>query len=152
MKIMTDPARLISEHSVTQFSLEARRRAGLFNAVATLYESMRKQLDDFEWDNLCLTNGIDLSHTWEINLSEHILCEFFELEDAILSAVVKFGKNTYNDALHLKRYFGCNDAEYTKVLQAQKEASRLESVRYDFVIALRRLVDPNYDPSEDLPF
>ncbi len=39
---MTDPARLISEHSVTQFSLEARRRAGLFNAVATLYESMRK--------------------------------------------------------------------------------------------------------------
>ena len=152
VRAITNPDRLLTEHSITPYSVELRRRQGQFKAIAKLYGDMRQLLHDFEWNNLCLTNGIELSNMWEIYMSQHILCKFFELEDAIMSAVVKFGKSTYNDALHLKRYFGCNDAEYTKALRAEKEATRLDSVRYDFAIALRRLVDTNYDPNDDLPF
>lgn len=150
---ITDPARLLSQESVTPFWVEFRRREAQVDAIADFSNALETMLRDFYRNKLILARGANhCPYKWEYEYSEKILDLFCEFEETVLSALKIFFARASDLSEYLWEFFGYNNEEFAQMKTEQREYERLQTLHNDFCHAVYCLLHKGDDPDDDLPF
>ena len=149
---ISDPARLLTEYSMTPLYIEDRRRETFYNDIQALVDSITHNLSKFNRESLRMPRGINrcCPYKWEVKASDSIFDAFYELEEKILDALSVFIHVARPNAWQLWEFCGCNDSEYVEAFTEEKEALRLLKIQIEFLNAVRTLCGD--DDDDDIPF
>ncbi len=153
MNIVTDPARLISEHSMTPYWVELRRREALLKAYIRMERKIIAILRDFHTKVWIIPRGIDkCPYRWEYVAHDNITESFEDFEDTVCHALEDLEEVAGQNLSDLCTFFSLDDTEVEHERKAAADLSKLSIIRYAFDADLRHLIDPSFDPNADLPF
>lgn len=150
---ITNPDRLLTEQSMTPYSVELRRRQGLLNAYIQLDRKMVALIRDFHVQVWRPIRGIDKCPCqWERNAQDNMTEAFDEFEDSFYQALSDLDEVASNVLTQLTTLFGYDDDEVEQIRTADIELSRMTIIRNAFEVDLKRLINPESAQEEDLPF
>lgn len=146
--VISDPARLLPQHSRTLFRIEERRRERLNNAIFDLEAKICAVLNDFETAHLTppTYNFHDL-HSWERALSGLVFEAFVDLEEQIKDLLAKFIGHSANQTWALWKCHGLDDTQYIRYLKLR---SQLRKALYADIYS--RFSEQSSFSDDDLPF
>lgn len=149
---ITDPGRLLPEHSMTPYNREERRREDMYIGIVEMDRDVERVLRRFERERLHIPRGAGkCPYLWESRLGDDIHDAFDELTEEIRDAVSRFRESALQAAWHLHEAFGCNDAEYRRYVKDESERMRMLELQQDFIYDLLH-IGGNCAPDDDLPF
>ena len=150
---VTDPARLLTEHSMTPLHIEDRRRETFYHEIIALVDNIERILSKFDRESLRMPRGIDhCPYEWENKAYESICDAFFVLTETIQDALSVFNNTARTNAWQLWEFCGCDDSEYIKAFLEEKEALNRFLLQIDFLNAINRLSYQDNSFLDDLPF
>ena len=149
---ISNPARLLTEYSMTPLYIEDRRRETFYIDIQALVDSITHNLSKFNRESLRMPRGINrcCPYKWEVKASDSIFDAFYELEEKILDALSVFIHVARPNAWQLWEFCGCNDSEYVEAFTEEKEALRLLKIQIEFLNAVHTLCGD--DDDDDIPF
>lgn len=153
-EIISDPARLLTQHSMTPFWIEDCKRARLNNAIFDLEAKICAILEDFEYSRLTppAYNYFD-HYGWERAIFGILFEEFFDLEGQIKDLLAKFIRRSASQVWELWECHGFNDAQYIKYSRRQREVKHRSELRKALYADIYSMFSEQTSISEDdLPF
>ena len=150
---ITDAARLISEHSMTPYWVELRRREALLKAYAHMERKIIAILRDFHAKVWIIPRGIGIRpYRWEYVAQYNITESFDDFEETVYHDLEEFEKIAAPNLSDLCTLFGLDDTEVEHERKATADLTRLSNVRSAFEADLNRIINPNFGTEDDLPF
>lgn len=151
--VITNPARLITEQSMTPYSVEQRRRDSLLRAYLQMQAKIESILRDFHYKVWIHPRGINKCPCrWEHVADDNITEAFTDFEETVYDALEKLDDFAFECLSDLSLYFGFDDAEVDQIRIENAEQNSLLKIRNAFDYDLKCLLDPTFDPNADLPF
>lgn len=149
---ITDPGRLLPEHSMTPYYMEERRREDMHNGIASLIEDIARLLVKFGRNGLHMPLGVGkCPYGWEQLLYDGILEAFGALTDEIQAALSKFKNAAVVESWILYEGFGCDEDGILQFINDYKNSVLREIIKNDFIHDLLHIGE-NCAPDDDLPF
>lgn len=150
---ITNPDRLITEKSMTPYSVEQRRRDSLLSAYVQMRIQIESILRDFNNMVWVMPRGINkCPYRWEHVAHDNIAEAFTDFEDSVYDALEKLDDFALECIVNLHRYFGFDDAEVKQILKDNAELTHLSKIRDAFNADLNHLIFPAFSHDNDLPF
>lgn len=150
---ITNPDRLITEQSMTPYSIEQRRRDSLLRTYIQMQNKIESILRDFHHEVWVTPRGINkCPYRWEHDAYDNITEAFTDFEETVYDALENLDDFALNCLENLCCYFGFDDAEVDQILKDNADLTHLSKIRYAFNADLNRLISPAFNPDDDLPF
>ena len=151
---ISDPARLLTQHSMTPFWIEDRKRERLNNAIFDIEAKISAVLKDFENTKLKLpTFDNHCPNRWEQVAFDIVFEAFVDLEEQIKDLLAKFIGRSANQTWELWECHGFNDTQYIRFRQRQRKVklrSQLRKALYADIYS--RFSEQSSFSDDDLPF
>lgn len=149
---ITNPDRLITEQSMTPYSVECHRRGLLLMAYTQLQSKIEAILRDFHSKVWIIPRGIGkCPYRWEHVAYDNITEAFTDFEETVYDALEKFEDFALGPLLDLDYLVGFDDAEVDLIRKVDADMTRLCEIRSAFDADLNRLINPDIE-DDDLPF
>lgn len=152
--VISDPARLLTQHSMTPFWIEDRKRERLNNAIFDIEAKICAVLKDFENTRLKLpTFDNHCPNRWEQVSYDIVFEAFVDLEEQIKDLLAKFIGRSANQTWELWECHGLDDTQYIRYRRRQREVklrSQLRNALYADIYS--RFSEQSSFSDNDLPF
>lgn len=149
---ITNPDRLITEQSMTPYSVEQRRRDSLLRTYIQMQDKIMSILRDFHHEVWVTPCGINkCPYRWEFVAYDNITEAFTDFEDTVYDALEKLDDFALDSLESLRLYFGFDDADVDQIHKDNADLTHLSKIRYAFDADLSRLIKPDIE-DDDLPF
>ena len=145
--------RLLTEHSMTPYSIELSRRETLLKSYVQMERKIVALLQDFDLEIWRKHRGIDkCPYRWENVAHDNATEAFDEFLDSFYDALKKFEDSALQNISHLATFFGYDDEDFEQLRKEDREMERKCILKKAFEFDLKRLLYPTFDPNDDLPF
>lgn len=149
---ITNPDRLITEQSMTPYSVEQRRRDSLLRTYIQMQNKIKSILRDFHHEVWVTPRGINkCPYQWEHVAYDNITEAFTDFEETVYDALEKLDDFALDSLEYLRLYFGFDDADVDQIHKDNADLTHLSKIRYAFDADLSRLIKPDIE-DDDLPF